>query len=72
MQKFLKHAIELRGEFFHCCIFEGNFTCFTGLVLPLKRASMRSVPKASCKNSFRHRLARYQHRGALFWRTLAG
>jgi hypothetical protein len=25
-QKFLRHAIELRSEFFHCCIFEGNFT----------------------------------------------
>ena len=25
-QKFLRHAIELRSEFFHCCIFAGNFT----------------------------------------------
>jgi hypothetical protein len=25
-QKFLRHAIELRSAFFHCCIFAGNFT----------------------------------------------
>jgi hypothetical protein len=25
-QTFLRHAIELRGEFFHCCIFADNFT----------------------------------------------
>ncbi len=25
-QEFLSHAIELRCEFFHCCIFAGNFT----------------------------------------------
>jgi hypothetical protein len=25
-QQFLRHAIELRSEFFHCCIFAGNFT----------------------------------------------
>jgi hypothetical protein len=25
-QKFLRHAIGLRSEFFHCCIFAGNFT----------------------------------------------
>ena len=24
--KFLRHAIELRSEFFHGCIFAGNFT----------------------------------------------
>jgi hypothetical protein len=24
-QKFLRHAIELRSEFFHCRIFAGNF-----------------------------------------------
>jgi hypothetical protein len=25
-QEFLRHAIELRSEFFHCCIFAANFT----------------------------------------------
>src|SRR5580692_3051603 len=25
-QQFLRHAIELRSKFFHCCIFAGNFT----------------------------------------------
>src|ERR1700722_10619887 len=25
-QTFLRHAIELRSEFFHCCIFADNFT----------------------------------------------
>jgi hypothetical protein len=24
-QKILRHAVELRGEFFHCCIFAGHF-----------------------------------------------
>ena len=24
--KFLRHAIELRSEFFHCCVFADNFT----------------------------------------------
>jgi hypothetical protein len=26
LRTFLRHAIELRSEFFHCCIFAGNFT----------------------------------------------
>ncbi len=25
-QTFLRHAIELRSEVFHCCVFAGNFT----------------------------------------------
>ena len=25
-RQFKSHAIELRSEFFHCCIFAGNFT----------------------------------------------
>jgi hypothetical protein len=28
-QEFLRDAIELRDEFFHCCVFAGNFTSFS-------------------------------------------